>query len=287
MPRLLKLFFVCINRLQRDGCGVAIPSAISFTPGGNYYSPKKSRRFPQKNTPPNTKLGDLRHLPPTSRRLPVKNGRCTKFWRTSARPARARPRFRRRQLPLQHRTIYRHPRLLLDRPSAAAEVCASRCRPPSLRRSRFLARSPTTAWNTFTILTAPSGIGRVLKPHRRAVTSVSRILAIATLACPAATTLIRSFLRRQNSPPPSRAPPASPMSIPARCSLHFRISIATTAVSDPGVFFWSATVPKCRSISTPISRACMDRLFRTRLSVYGWALYFGSFSVPIDTNVWS
>jgi len=30
-----------------------------------------------------------------------------------------------------------------------------------------------------------------------------------------------------------------------------------------------------------------DRLFRTRLSVYGWALYFGSFSVPIDTNVWS
>ena len=30
-----------------------------------------------------------------------------------------------------------------------------------------------------------------------------------------------------------------------------------------------------------------DRLFGTRLSVYGWALYFGSFPVPVDTDVWS
>lgn len=30
-----------------------------------------------------------------------------------------------------------------------------------------------------------------------------------------------------------------------------------------------------------------DRLFGTRLSVYGWALYFGSFAVPVDTDVWS
>lgn len=29
-----------------------------------------------------------------------------------------------------------------------------------------------------------------------------------------------------------------------------------------------------------------DRLFRTRLSVYGWALYFGHFSVPIETDTW-
>jgi SAM-dependent methyltransferase len=30
-----------------------------------------------------------------------------------------------------------------------------------------------------------------------------------------------------------------------------------------------------------------DRLFGTRLGVYGWALYFGRFSVPVDTDVWS
>jgi SAM-dependent methyltransferase len=30
-----------------------------------------------------------------------------------------------------------------------------------------------------------------------------------------------------------------------------------------------------------------DRLFGTRLSVYGWALYFGSFPVPVDTAVWT
>jgi SAM-dependent methyltransferase len=30
-----------------------------------------------------------------------------------------------------------------------------------------------------------------------------------------------------------------------------------------------------------------DRLFGTRLSVYGWALYFGSFAVPVDTDTWS
>jgi SAM-dependent methyltransferase len=30
-----------------------------------------------------------------------------------------------------------------------------------------------------------------------------------------------------------------------------------------------------------------DRLFGTRLSVYGWALYFGSFPVPVDTDVWT
>jgi SAM-dependent methyltransferase len=30
-----------------------------------------------------------------------------------------------------------------------------------------------------------------------------------------------------------------------------------------------------------------DRLFGTRLGVYGWALYFGSFAVPVDTDVWS
>src|SRR5579863_2923950 len=30
-----------------------------------------------------------------------------------------------------------------------------------------------------------------------------------------------------------------------------------------------------------------DRLFGTRLSVYGWALYFGRFPVPVDTDVWS
>jgi SAM-dependent methyltransferase len=30
-----------------------------------------------------------------------------------------------------------------------------------------------------------------------------------------------------------------------------------------------------------------DRLLGTRLSVYGWALYFGSFPVAIDTDVWT
>lgn len=30
-----------------------------------------------------------------------------------------------------------------------------------------------------------------------------------------------------------------------------------------------------------------DRLFGTRLGVYGWALYFGTFPVPIETGVWS
>jgi SAM-dependent methyltransferase len=30
-----------------------------------------------------------------------------------------------------------------------------------------------------------------------------------------------------------------------------------------------------------------DRLFGTRLSVYGWALYFGSVPVPVDTDVWT
>jgi SAM-dependent methyltransferase len=30
-----------------------------------------------------------------------------------------------------------------------------------------------------------------------------------------------------------------------------------------------------------------DRLFGTRLSVYGWALYFGSFPVAIDTDIWT
>jgi SAM-dependent methyltransferase len=30
-----------------------------------------------------------------------------------------------------------------------------------------------------------------------------------------------------------------------------------------------------------------DRLFGTRLGVYGWALYFGSFPVPVDTAVWT
>jgi SAM-dependent methyltransferase len=30
-----------------------------------------------------------------------------------------------------------------------------------------------------------------------------------------------------------------------------------------------------------------DRLFGTRLGVYGWALYFGSFPVPVDTDVWT
>lgn len=30
-----------------------------------------------------------------------------------------------------------------------------------------------------------------------------------------------------------------------------------------------------------------DRLFGTRLGVYGWALYFGTFTVPIETAVWS
>ncbi len=30
-----------------------------------------------------------------------------------------------------------------------------------------------------------------------------------------------------------------------------------------------------------------DRLFGTRLGVYGWALYFGSFPVPVETDVWT
>jgi SAM-dependent methyltransferase len=30
-----------------------------------------------------------------------------------------------------------------------------------------------------------------------------------------------------------------------------------------------------------------DRLFGTRLSVYGWALYFGSLPVPVETDIWS
>ena len=30
-----------------------------------------------------------------------------------------------------------------------------------------------------------------------------------------------------------------------------------------------------------------DRLCGTRLGVYGWALYFGTFPVPVDTEVWS
>jgi SAM-dependent methyltransferase len=30
-----------------------------------------------------------------------------------------------------------------------------------------------------------------------------------------------------------------------------------------------------------------DRLFGTRLSVYGWALYFGTIPVPVDIDVWS
>jgi SAM-dependent methyltransferase len=30
-----------------------------------------------------------------------------------------------------------------------------------------------------------------------------------------------------------------------------------------------------------------DRLFGTRLSVYGWALYFGSLAVPVDTGAWT
>lgn len=30
-----------------------------------------------------------------------------------------------------------------------------------------------------------------------------------------------------------------------------------------------------------------DRLFKTRLSVYGWALYFGAASSPIDHSVWT
>ena len=30
-----------------------------------------------------------------------------------------------------------------------------------------------------------------------------------------------------------------------------------------------------------------DRLFGTRFSIYGWALYFGSFTVPIDTEIWA
>ncbi|HEX5228167.1 MAG TPA: methyltransferase domain-containing protein [Bryobacteraceae bacterium] len=30
-----------------------------------------------------------------------------------------------------------------------------------------------------------------------------------------------------------------------------------------------------------------DRFFGTRLSVYGWALYFGSFADPIDTAIWT
>ncbi len=30
-----------------------------------------------------------------------------------------------------------------------------------------------------------------------------------------------------------------------------------------------------------------DRVFGTRFSVYGWALYFGCFPVPIETEVWS
>ena len=30
-----------------------------------------------------------------------------------------------------------------------------------------------------------------------------------------------------------------------------------------------------------------DRLFGTRLTVYGWALYFGSFPVEVDTAVWT
>jgi len=30
-----------------------------------------------------------------------------------------------------------------------------------------------------------------------------------------------------------------------------------------------------------------DRLFHTRLSVYGWALYFGQVAVPVDTGAWT
>jgi SAM-dependent methyltransferase len=30
-----------------------------------------------------------------------------------------------------------------------------------------------------------------------------------------------------------------------------------------------------------------DRLFGTRLSVYGWALYFGSLAVPVDRDAWT
>jgi SAM-dependent methyltransferase len=30
-----------------------------------------------------------------------------------------------------------------------------------------------------------------------------------------------------------------------------------------------------------------DRLFGTRISVYGWALFFGALSVPVDTAVWT
>lgn len=30
-----------------------------------------------------------------------------------------------------------------------------------------------------------------------------------------------------------------------------------------------------------------DRFFGTRLSVYGWALYFGTFAVPIETEIWT
>ena len=28
-------------------------------------------------------------------------------------------------------------------------------------------------------------------------------------------------------------------------------------------------------------------MFGTRLGVYGWALYFGSFAVPVDTDAWT
>jgi SAM-dependent methyltransferase len=36
-----------------------------------------------------------------------------------------------------------------------------------------------------------------------------------------------------------------------------------------------------------LSARLSDRLFGTRLSVYGWALYFGSFPVPVDTDIWA
>ena len=135
-------------------------------------------------------------------------------------------------------------------------------------------------------------IGRVLKPTGAlyiAVPDASTFCdRLVSLAGPRRRPRQPVHFRSTNLPPPSNAPPTCVTSIPARCALRFRISIAGIArICGPRrLLLVGGGTEISLHLFTYFARLS-DRLFGTRLSVYGWALYFGNFAVPVDTDVWT
>ena len=55
----------------------------------------------------------------------------------------------------------------------------------------------------------------------------------------------------------------------------------------PRRLLWPEAALRSHCTRSRISRVCRTGCSGTRLSVYGWALYFGSFAVPVETDIWT